>query len=749
MGFLFARSAGKQVPAITGLQIQTAVNVLPIALIYGMPRTQMNIIYVNGFKSVVSSSSGGKGLLSGGKGAPSQTKYYATFIGAIGEGILGPPAVIFDNQAVYTLSTAPFQKGVAAFFPGSTTQAAWSSIVSRWPADAFAYKDTCYLGFEDYLLDSSATIPLLGFVSPGKFQGTSPLNQYTAPDGQQFYMDADPALVIYDFLTNPTYGATFPTAYVDQSTLFTSSDGFDPLVGDAALSTYCQAVGLGWSLIINNFEPASSILSRWCKNLVVAPVWTGSTLKFVPYWDTFTGLNPGWGASAGIAMKYFNPITTPVFDLTDSAFIQSEEGDDPVVVTRSDLAEAKNVARLDYADRYNYYNSTPQEVPDDNAIELYGRRVDRMAPADEFTLSVYARISAQLQLNRYSVRNTYTFRLGMQYCVLEPMDIVTITDPSIGLDRLPVRITSIEEDERGILTFVCEEFRVGIGTATAYPGQDNLPPPPPATNVEPGAVNEPFIFEPTAAALTAFGLPVSPTLSIGVSAGPSGTFDPNWGGCNVFTSEDDLTYVFQGSILGPSRQGSTTAMLPAFSGTNPDNVNTLSVDLSESNGVLDTVTPEQAAAGLSVCALSDGAGDIEFLSYTTATLVAPNVYDLTGLYRGLFGTVGCAHGSGSKFLRVDPDVFDGPLPPSLVGHQLYVKLQSFNIFNQMPQDISTCVAYPYTPLGLSINLAADPILAALSVGVTVDLDAFADETLDLNAGGGGDCAPVLSAVDLN
>jgi Putative phage tail protein len=703
---IFSRKSRTPIPEFTGLQIQTAVNVLPIPLVYGSPRIPANLIYANGFRLVKSSTSGGgKGLLSAGK-QPTQNTIFATFIMALGEGLFQNLVEVFENQAVYTSNDPPSGRQFTLFL-GSDTQAPWSYITSNWPADAFGYKDTAYLGFPDNTLDSSGTIPFLNFVFRAIFAGTSPLNLFAAPDTNQYFLDADPGQVVLDFLTNARYGVGFPSQYIDTSTLLTSANGFVSGVGDAALGTYCQAVGMEWSVALNNAESASSILDRWMKNLVVAPVWTGAILRFIPYWDSYNDDNPNWSSLALIGMKYFQPFVTPLFDLGDDDFQQTGEGEDPLVVTRIDVADVKNVVRLNFMDRDNQFNSNVAEAKDETSVDLFGPRVDSMGTANEFSHKNYAQQAAQTQLQRnISVRNTFAFKLSWRWCILDPMDIVTLTDANLGLDHFPVRIRSIEEDDKFILSIIAEEFPPDSATATLYPSQSNTSPTL-STNVVPGAVNTPFIFEPTAAMLAAQGT-MGPQIVVGASAGPAGTFDPNWGGCIVSASNDGVTYVEQGRLNGPSRQGVTTANLAAYGGANPDNTNTLSVDLSESGGDLTTVTSAQAAAGLSLCAIIDSGGNLELLSYTTATLTGPNAYNLTGLYRGLYNTSPASHLSGAQFLRVDDAVLSAPTPSAFVGLTIHLKLQSFNIFGQSIQDISTCTAYPYTVTGAGTSAVTFP-----------------------------------------
>src|SRR3546814_8387867 len=83
-----------------------------------------------------------------------------------------------------------------------------------------------------------------------------------------------------------------------------------------------------------------------------------------------------------------------------------------------------------------------------------------------------ASLSGQLMLQRkLYIRNQYKFTLSWEYCLLEPMDVVTLTDARLGLAQRPVRIVELEEDDQGNLAFTAEDFIAGIGQATAYPKQ--------------------------------------------------------------------------------------------------------------------------------------------------------------------------------------------------------------------------------------------------------------------------------------
>src|SRR5205823_11147492 len=78
-------------------------------------------------------------------------------------------------------------------------------------------------------------------------------------------------------------------------------------------------------------------------------------------------------------------------------------------------------------------------------------------------------VVAQLVLQRALLfRNTYSFKLGWKYCLLEPMDLVQISDPRLGVAALTVRITAVEEDDEGTLTITAEDFFGGYSSAVLY-----------------------------------------------------------------------------------------------------------------------------------------------------------------------------------------------------------------------------------------------------------------------------------------
>ena len=206
------------------------------------------------------------------------------------------------------------------------------------------------------------------------------------------------------------------------------------------------------SLLLDKQQPAARWIEELAQLTVSAALWSGSLLKIIPYGDQPLAAN---GAS-------WTPNLTWQYSLGDDDFLPwsgSGGGTDPVQLTRADPAQATNWLSVEYMDAGNSYNPQIIAVFDQGMIDRYGLRTEPSVQAHDFTNPASAAVSAQLMLQRrLYVRNTYKFKLGWKYALLEPMDIVLITEATLGLNAAPVRITQIDEDDNGELTITAEEI---------------------------------------------------------------------------------------------------------------------------------------------------------------------------------------------------------------------------------------------------------------------------------------------------
>ncbi len=649
MSLFMPKSRNSTKPQYTGLQVQTSSNSMPIAILMGTNAGAPNLVWYDNFKTITKKEKqGGKG----GSVTTTSYSYTADVILALAHGpITAIPRSWVDKEEKTSIS--PLE-----LFNGYDPQDPWSYLVSNYPTKALSYNGVAYVAQNDYALSDAAGIKVHSFEAVGPLAGT--LSDIGNND------DADCALVIEAFLTNPAWGAYFPSAYISQYFLKGGS-------GTTSYQCYCKAMGFGLSPWLASAEPAADVIQRWLDFTNSTVVWSDNVLKFIPYAEVdVSGNGFDWAAS-----------TAPLYDLNDTDYV-ALNGDDPVKIVRIDVSTTDNVTRLEIKDRTNRYSVLPVECPDESAIQLYGKRVGSTISANEICRVEMASLSGQLMLQRkLYIRNQYKFTLSWEYCLLEPMDVVTLTDSRLGLVQRAVRIVELEEDDQGNLAFVAEDFIEGIGQATAYPKQQVSNNPINAGIPAPD-VNFPMIYQPPISTVNGVTQP-----EIWVAAAGSGE---NWGGAEIWVSTDDLQYQQLGTLTEPATQGVLTADLPTYAGTNPDMTNTCSVDLTESRTSLGSSSSLDAQAGLTAAVV-----DTEVFSYVVANLTAPNEYDLTELYRGQQGSVPGSHVIGDKYTRLDAAVEKIPLPDAYVGQVLYVKFVSFNQFGNGMQDISDLSPYTYTP----------------------------------------------------
>jgi Putative phage tail protein len=454
------------------------------------------------------------------------------------------------------------------------------------------------------------------------------------------------------------------------------------------------------------------------------------------------GITIALGSTAGPFT--YTPDTTPIYSIDDGDYIVQESSvggnsrvnpggpalrsgaapitggftDDPLHIVRSTPADANNYVQLQCRDRGNSYNSHIIETFDQAAVDLHGIRRDTSLKA-EMIVDPYltGAVVAQLVLQRALLfRNTYSFKLGWKYCLLEPMDLVQISDARLGVAALTVRITAVEEDNEGTLTITAEDFFGGYLSAVLYAKQ-SAGGYVPNWNATPGDANPPLIFEPPAALL-------SRDLEIWVALSGGN----NWGGAQVWISSDGSSYAFAGTIPGPATQGTLSAALPDYSGSEPDTTNTLAVDLTQSQGQLLSVSAADAANFATLCYVGG-----ELLAYQTATLTTIHHYALTELYRGAYGSAIGSHASGAQFARLDQAIGRFPYPSNLVGQTIHLKFPSANLVGGGAQSLASVPAYTYTITGSGRASVATTVSGSQAGSATANLVAqryvFADTVI--------------------
>jgi len=442
------RSASSTITRYAGIQVQTSALGLNVPVGWGTFRCKCNLVDYLDFKSKSQTAAASKG------GTTTGYSYSATVILALCEGPIDSVSTIYVDGKVYTnaAKTALAQANLN-LNTGAIGQPVWSYLTSNHAAHAIGYSGLTIAYQSNYALDSGAQTPNHSFEVVR-----------TASFGVAGTPDADPSLVVTDFFTNVRYGVP---------------SWASGLLGDLTqYQDYCLAAGLLVSPVIDSQRSASDFLTELLKATNSTCVWSEGLLKFLPYGDT---------ALTGNGRTYA-PNNTPVYSLNDDDYIPQAAGDDPLTIDIEDQSDAYNVVQLEYLDRTNEYNMAIALASDAANVAQYGMRRKDPDTVHCIATPTVAALSAQLFLQRtLYIRSQFKFTLGWQFALLEPGDILELTDTALGLNACPVRIVQIDDDEDACRAIIAEDFPVGVSHAPLYTMQTGA-----AvsrdTNIDPGGV---------------------------------------------------------------------------------------------------------------------------------------------------------------------------------------------------------------------------------------------------------------------
>ncbi|MDC4260881.1 phage tail protein [Acinetobacter baumannii] len=638
MGRLFGSTTIRSTDTrINSMRIQQSAYGLCQPLVYGKTRVAANMFWYGDFTATPHTTvqkSGGKG---GAKTSNTTFSYSAFLMLGLCENQIKKIGLIWVDKEQYvpkqegSITLDPINQLKFELFDGNNNPP-WGWLVSKHPEQAINYPYLGYVAVANYEMGNSASL------SKHNFEVISTITLSDTID------DANPADVIEDFITHPRHGAA-PNLNISDLEEF---------------RTYCRAANLLISPAFTEQRPAYETINEIVEAVNCAVVPSPDGLKIRSFGDSSITGN-------GVT---FTPDLTPVYHLTDDDFIGDDE---PVRVRRSRDTDAYNHVQIEYINRYNQYNTETTEAKDQANIEMFGLRTEDPVECHYFCEPKIARHAAQLRLQRLLyVRNEYEFDLEWKYCRLEPMDILTLTESGLGLDKFPVRITRIEEDESGMLTVTAEELSIGSRSAIEYDSQASNGYQ--GGNEEPGNVNAPSIFEPP------LDLTDGKNQVWGAISGGA-----NWGGCNVWASLDNTTYEMIGTIYGSARYGQLVTPIDADDST-------LQVELNTASQIF-SGTFEDAQADQTLCKVGD-----EYFNYQVATLNGSGLYTLSDVLRGRFDDAQ-SHNAGEPFVRLDKAIFKYPYNDGLVEKQIFLKFTSFNGLERKEQTLDEVTAYSYTLSG--------------------------------------------------
>lgn len=578
-------------------------------------------------------------------------------------------------------TSAPAEYLNLSIFNGTRPQAAWGYL-SGFSGHSLDYPGLVLAADSSMDLGSDATVPSYNFEG---------LNG----NGLSFGMgiaDCDPAAIINAILTDPFIGMAYP--YVGSLT---------------QLSNYCVANGIFFSPYYDSAKSASSVIEELANlaNAEVFSSWDGN-LKAVPYGDvTVVGFS-----------RTFMPNTQPVYDLNIADFI-SDGNDDPLKISIPNVADNSNYMKLEFKNRAQSYNVDTIDDINQASGNVIGIRPAETVTAHQITTAYVAQLVLNALLTRKSYPyRTFTFKLNQCFPHLECMDLVTIThpNPAYGITKWPVRIKTIEEDEKTAeITITAEDFPWGSGQPALYARAPAGGSPLPGRQY-PGSIAPPIIFEANDRISRSGG----PEIWIGVAGQTQ-----YWSGCRVWMSKNGTDYKEIGEINQQARMGQMFNSVSAVA--DPDTTSTFEIQMAGySPAALTSASSADADGELTLSLIEN-----ELISYSTtaaAVISGTPVQELTTYTRrGQFGTVVASHGIGAEFLRLDDAVFSYEYDPTLVGTTLHFKFTSWNQVKQMEEGLADVTAYTFLLSGkfgnnqksISSNMVIDSVVASGTATIRV------------------------------
>lgn len=453
--------------------------------------------------------------------------------------------------------------------------------------------------------------------------------------------DANPAYVIKDILSKIGLGS-----YIDEASF-------------ADYAKYCANADLLISTPNDAFsrqDKAQTIIANLLEITNTYMYWSVDRFKFAVRDD--------------VQRAEWQPNKQIMYDLTADDFIPQSGA--PVTVKRKDSTEIYNYITVNFLNRANNYEEESVSYQDIASIKKYGVR------SVTYDAKWYHTKSRALKYAQMKTRmaqtecNQYTFQLPWKYCRLEPGDLLRITDEALGIAGQVVMVSEITEAKTGILTVTAVQRAPGAYSEAKYTVvndyqyQD--------FNVEPGNTARPlFIIPPSDLLTSASGCELWIALQ-----GAAKT----WGGCNVFISDKDGDYSNIGTQGINSIYGTTAGTMTA------DATSTY-IRLNNQRPVeLLTGSAQDAANGNTLIWING-----ECMSYTRATLLNSNLYQLTGLIRGQYGTTAKAHNYGEDVAVLDGGIYVVPLTKQHIGRTLYFKFPAFNEFKANGQNLADIDCY--------------------------------------------------------
>lgn len=607
---------------ISSFTVSTAEYGSTVPEILGTTRISPNVIYYDDFTAHEHRQSQKSGKGGGSRTTTITYTYTVAVILALCEGQISGIGKMWKDKSLYQYPNGDIG---LTLFDGKAYQKPWAYVAGKHPDKALAYPGLAYMaGVID--LGDGGSMPSYNFEVKGKLLETG--------DG----IDVNPADYILYVLNKIGLGGI-------------EIDGIEKY------RQYCNEADMLISTPSDKLDAkAAREIINDIANITNAYIfWSNNRLKIVPRADRPVGK--------------WKPDKTIRYNLTPDDFIP-QTGGVCVSYSRKDSSEIYNRISVEFLNRANAYEKEIVNYQDNDDIKDFGVRQASTTQAHYlYTKTRAVRLAEGLYRKNKYERVKYTFKLDWAFCRLEPGDLVMLNDPLMGIENQPAMIDSATEGTDGIITFTAISRAKGDYSIAEYDVHQGERPFI-NTNIEaPDTI--PLIIQPPRALL-------GDVPEIWIAAKGAGDM---WGGCKVFVSDDNDSYMLAGQIENTARMGTLVSGVTA-------DATDIEVD---STGTFVSANEKSAQMGDTRCWL-----DGECIDYVTASLLSNGHWKLSGCLRGQDGTTAAPHRAGCDFVRLDEAILKIKSTKRRMESTVYLKFPSFNIFYTGDQDLSQVKAHEVT-----------------------------------------------------
>lgn len=473
-------------------------------------------------------------------------------------------------------------------------------------------------------------------------------------------LDANPAYIINDLVTNTRYGGRLAAVRICDDCLKSAED-------------YWGAKGMLITVKINESKPWQDWVDYILAHVGGSRNFDGGKLHIRPFRDEDSQ-----------------------FTLTDDHLVQPNP-DDPVPkvqITKRPYSDTYNRIEIVWTDRENNYDTAVAVAQDEVDQRISGqirKKTVNLAGIHDKVLAAY--MAQRLLIDSMYRFDILKFGLTYENMLIEEGDVGTISDNHTGLSSKKIRIMQKDESEHGrdIVITAIEEYS-HFYPEIAYSTQENLREEPDAITFEDSTIS--------------FHEDID-DYKLYLSIVPGSV---NINGWHVYRSYDDDTYDLLGrcginGVTGgdANSDGTIDGFLPAHPAVTWAQSESILVDIGTVTDLHTDISDDQFWNDRRLAKIGD-----EIIAFMDAEETSSaGIWRISNLRRGLFGTEPVAHYTGESFCTLDKN-FTYKFSDSDIGQTLYFKVVAF--YGDIIQNIADVTSQSVTVAGYVNRPAAAGLL---------------------------------------